>query len=152
MKTRNNKAVSNVISEMMILALVVVLASAFVISLQSNVSYYVKSKELCSLYLSTTKNEEWINFTAIHSGGDPTAIIGHIFIEDQNGVLQNLDPYLLTYNETPQLVINGEFNIPSFKFGDQFQLTVKLDELIDGTIHCTVNSRSQILAEVDEKI
>jgi FlaG/FlaF family flagellin (archaellin) len=151
MKTkRANRAVSTVISEMLILSIVVILASAFAVSLQSNVSYYVKNKELSSIYLSTSTKGPWVNFTATHSGGDPTTISGHIYIEYQNGSSSNLNA-LLTYNNVTT-TRTGDFTLQSVKFGEQFQLCVNITNFTQGTIHCLLNSKTQILAEVTEEI
>jgi len=149
-RKKANTGLSTVISEMLILSMVVILATAFVVSLESNVSYYVKNKELCAIYLWSVATDGRMNFTAIHSGGDATAISGQISIEYENGTSSKLEAEL-TYNNVSSTVTGG-FELNAVKFGEQFQISVELAGLSDGTIHYVLNSKSQILAEVDEKI
>jgi FlaG/FlaF family flagellin (archaellin) len=135
---------------MLILSIVVILAGAFAVSLQSNVSYYVKNKELTSIYLSSSTRDQWINFTAIHSGGDPTSITGRLYLEYPNGSTNVLNA-ILTYNSVSS-EISGDFTLQSIKFGEQFQVSINLSELDQGTICYLLNSKTQILAEVTQKI
>jgi hypothetical protein len=149
-KNRSKLALSNVVSEMLILVIVVILSVAFVVSLQSNVSYYVKDKELTKIHVWTVTKDDTMNFTAIHSGGDPTSITGQIYFEYENltSIALSAD---LTYNNTLSTV-DGDFYLHSIKFGDQFQISVNLAGLSTGTVYYTLSSRTQILAEVGEKI
>ncbi len=150
-RKKANTGLSTIVSEMLILAIVVILAGAFVVSLESNISYYVKNKELSSIYLWTAKKDGWINFTVIHSGGDPIALSGRISFEYENGTLIRL-PAELTYNNASSQPLTGEFSLTQLKFGEHFQISVNSTALTNGTIHYILNSKSQILAEVDEKI
>jgi FlaG/FlaF family flagellin (archaellin) len=143
--SRYNRALSTVISEMLILAIVVILAAAFAVSIQSNISYYVKNKELASIFLTTSTKDQMINFTAFHSGGDPVTITGHIYMEYPNGSTSPLNPILTCKNQSE--VKNGEFTL-SVKFGDQFQVNINSTELDQGLICYRLSSKTQILAEV----
>lgn len=147
---RCNQALSSVISEMLILAIVVILAGAFAVSLQSNVSYYVKNKELASIYLTTSASGQWVNFTAFHSGGDPVTITCRIYIENPNGTTSPLNPIITCHN--PPQVKNGEFTLQTVKFGETFQVSINLTEHDQGIICYRLNSKTQILAEVTHKI
>lgn len=149
-RKKANIGLSTIVAEMLILAIVVILATAFVVSLHSNVSYYVKNKELSSIYLWTATKNGWTNFTVIHSGGDPTDLSGRIYFEYENGTSIRL-PAELTYNNASSS-LTGEFELTQLKFGEHFQISVNSTALTNGTIHYVLNSKSQILAEVDEKI
>jgi hypothetical protein len=149
-KNRSKLALSTVVSEMLILVIVILLSVAFVASLQSNVSYYIKDKELSNVHVWTVTQDDIMNFTAIHSGGDPVGITGQIYFEFANYTSLTLTAGL-TYNNTVTPVA-GDFYLPAVKFGDQFQLSVNLAGLSNGTVYYTLSSRSQILAEVGEQI
>ncbi|MCW4024480.1 MAG: hypothetical protein NWF01_05525 [Candidatus Bathyarchaeota archaeon] len=156
-KNRSKLALSNVVSEMLILVMVVILSITFIVSLQSNVSYYIKDKELTKVHVWTVTKDDTMNFTTIHSGGDPTSITGRIYFEYENGTTCTL-PTTLTYNGTTETVPGdvytepGNFYLYNVKFGEQFQISVTLDELSHGTVYYTLSSKTQILAEVGEKI
>ena len=146
-RKKSNLGVSTVIAEMLMLVLTVILAVAFVASLDSNISYYIQNKPLSSVNVWTITKNNWVNFTATNSGGDPTEIIGHIYLENQNGSSTNLSAQL-TYNNTYSN-ITGSFNLPTLKFGQQFQISINTANLGQGTIQYIISSQSQILAQED---
>lgn len=150
-KRLSNKGQTTIIAEMLLLVIVVILATTFVASLHSNVSFYVQNKELTSMYVWTTNNDTAINIIATHSGGDPTTISGHIYFEYQNGTSQNVKAKLSFNNTAP--IITSEFELSQIKFGEQFQLSINKAQFEDhGALHYILSSKSQILAEVDEQI
>lgn len=146
----SQKAVSTVISEMLMLAIVVALVVAVVVGVQGSISYYVRNKELAAITLVSTKGNGWMNFTAFHLGGDPVTISGHIYIEYENGTTKNLEA-LLTYRGMIT-TINGKFRLDEIKFGEQLRISVNITGIAEGTIHCVLFSKTHILAEVSEKV
>jgi FlaG/FlaF family flagellin (archaellin) len=148
----NNRGISTVVGEMLMLVIAVILVSTFVVALQSDVSSYVKTKDLSTIHVWTTTNDGFVNLTAIHSGGDPLAISGQLYIEYQNGTSKGLVADLTYNNETSP--VDGAFSLSEVKFGEQFLLSIDVisPQIDNGTIHYIISSKTQILAEVDQKI
>lgn len=146
----HNKAQSTVVAEALLLIMVVILSSTVVLTLNSNVSYYVQNRELVSIYMWTNKNDTTMNLTAIHSGTDSVKVFGQITFEFDNGTTNNLNANLVYKNETQ--LVSGNFEVSSFKFGETMKLITDITGMSNGTIHYVLSSRSQILATVDEQI
>ncbi len=138
------------VAEMLMVVLAVILAVAFVVGFQSNVSSNVGSKDLATVYVWTSVRNNWVNITAINSGGDAIAITGHLYIQYSNGTAQPLDAEL-AYNNTVS-DINGDFRVRQLAFGQQFHVNIDSSQLSDGTIHYMISSKNQILAEVEQNI
>lgn len=92
-----------------------------------------------------------MNLTIIHAGGDAVTISGRIYIEHENGTSNNPEAYLIHGDKTIP-IIKGQFEIPSFRFGEHLQVSINLTGTSSGVIRCILYSKTQILAEVTQKI
>lgn len=72
----------------------VILATAFVVGLQTNVSSYVQNNQISSIYVWTSTKNNWTNITAINSGGDATDISGHVFLTYPNATTTDISGYM----------------------------------------------------------
>ena len=127
----------------------IILATAFVVSLNANVSYYTKRRELASVFIFTLNKGGWVNFTSIHSGGDAVDIFGEINLIFKNGTSKPLNALLIRGKSRDS--IHGRFQLNSFKFGETFKVCVNSTGLNYCTVHFLLSCRSHILAEVSEK-
>ncbi|XHH09086.1 MAG: type IV pilin [Candidatus Bathyarchaeia archaeon] len=100
----NNKAVSSVVAEILMVAIAVVLATAFIVGLQGNVTSQIQDKDQSSVHVWASTRNGWVNITAIHSGGDATDISGHVFLTYQNAAITDISEhtYFLYPNDTLQ--------------------------------------------------
>jgi len=146
----SSRGQSNIVAEALLISIAMILATAFVLSLNSNVSYYLERRELVSVYISTTNKGNWVNFTTVHSGGDLIIVSGQIYITFKNSTSMPLSAILI-YKGSNSL-IDGKFQLDSFEFGETFKVCVNTIELNDCTVHLILSSRSQILAEVSKRI
>ncbi|RLI02900.1 hypothetical protein DRO30_01885 [Candidatus Bathyarchaeota archaeon] len=144
------KGQSTVLAQILMLSIAIILATAFVVSLNANVSYYIKRKELSSIFIFTVNKDSWINFTSIHSGGDAVDIFGEVNLIFKNGTSKPLNA-LLVRGEN-EYYIHGRFQLNSFKFGETFKVCVNSTKLSDCEIHLLLSCHSHILAEVSEKL
>jgi FlaG/FlaF family flagellin (archaellin) len=90
----NNKGLSTVVAEILMVVIAVIIASAFVVGLQTNASSLVGEKDLASLYVWTTATNNWVNITAINAGGDAVDISGHVFLTYPNATTTDISNYL----------------------------------------------------------
>ena len=95
------------VAEILMVAIAVVLATAFVVGLHANTSSYVGNKELASVYVWTTAKSGWVNITAINSGGDAVGISGHVFLTYPNATITDISAHV--YFQYP----NGTLHYPS---------------------------------------
>ena len=144
------KGQSTVLAQILMLSIAIILATAFVVSLNANLSYYIKRKELSSIFIFTVNKDGWINFTSIHSGGDAVDIFGEVNLIFKNGTSKPLNA-LLVRGEN-EYYIHGRFQLNSFKFGETFKVCVNSTKLSDCEIHLLLSCHSHILAEVSEKL
>jgi sensor histidine kinase regulating citrate/malate metabolism len=150
-KSRLKRGQSTVVAEILLLVMVLILSSTVVLTMRSNMSYYTQSRELVSIYLWTSQNDNEVNFTAIHCGVDAVKVHGQITFTNSTGAEKTVTANVF-YNGTLSPVLpDGTFEISQFKFGENATVIADLTGLANGTIHYVLSSRSQILAKVDKE-
>lgn len=144
------RAQSTIITELLILAITLSLALSFIIAANSYFSYYAQIKKFASIYVFSTSNDNWVNFTAIHSGGDAIDIFGQIIAISPNGTLHQLNAYIIRGEE--EFLIDGSFKLSMFKFGEMFKVCVNLNGINIAKIQLTINTQDYVIAKVVEEV
>ncbi|RLE73301.1 MAG: hypothetical protein DRZ80_06455 [Thermoprotei archaeon] len=144
------KGQSTILAQILLLAMAIILATTFTASLNAHVSYYMKRRELASVFIFTLDKGGWVNFTSIHSGGDTVDVFGEINLIFKNGTSKPLTALLI--RGEARRSIHGRFQLNSFKFGEKFKVCVNSTGLNDCTVHLLLSCRSHVLAEVYKKI
>jgi hypothetical protein len=129
----NNKGLSTVVAEILMVVIAVILATAFVVGLQTNASSYVEKKELTSVYVWTTTNDKWINITAINSGGDAVGISGHVFLTFLNASITDISDYV--YFQDPDDTLHCPGGILHYLKNGTLQSPSGVLDYPSGTIH-----------------
>lgn len=143
------KAQSTIIAELLILAITVSLAIGFVVATNSYFIYYAQMKKLASIYTFSIKNENWVNFTVIHSGGDTIDIFGHVYAIFKNGTSKHLSAYIVREGI---LLIDGRFTLSMFKFGEAFKVCVRLNGIDDAMVQLIISSQDSVILRVSEEV